>query len=400
MNILFLTDHYTPTVNGIVEHVTSVKQTLKKRGHRVYVVAPKARRGFIEKEEDVFRLPTVMPFPLKPPDILTLPFDYKIEKQLMNIPIDVIHSHLFLTGILGMRIAQRKNIPQVATLHTLFRHYADWSFPWAEKNIKYTLTDWFTRSYFERYDTVIAPSTKAIDSLLAAKVKAPIRLIYNGIDLNLFQKAKDTDFFKNFKVEKNRPIVVVGGRIDKGKNIDLAVKSISLLKKHIPDIFLVIMGDGTLRKDTEKLIKKLGLSKHVLITGFVDKTMVASINKAANVALFTSDTDTLSTVLIETAAAGKPIVAVYDKAVTDIVGHEKNGLLVPKDSEAIANALMRLFSQKKLIRQYGIQSQNIGKEFSLDRCVDQLEELYRELIFNKGERKQSHLFSIFNIFQK
>ena len=379
MNILFVTDHYTPTVNGIVRHIVSIKQELKKRGHTIYIVAPPTRKK-IEKEPNVFRLPAAIPFPLKKGDLFTLPFDPRIENKLLKTPIDIVHSHLLLTGFMGIRIAQKKNIPTVVTLHTLWRHYIDWMVPWGEKKIKYRISDWAARNYFNQYDSIIAPSSKAIDALLEAKVKTPVHLIYNGIDIKTFKKAKTMDLSKLTSATKTkRPTIIMTGRIDKGKNADLAIRAIYKLKKQIPEVLFIMVGDGSEREKIESLLNKYNLKNNVIITGFVDQSMIASLNKSADVALFTSDTDTLPTVLIEAAASGKPVVSVYDKAVVDIVRHEKNGYLVPKDTQAIADALQRLLTNQNLRKQYGIKSESIASDFSITKNAIQLEKLYKEL---------------------
>lgn len=393
MNILFVTDHYTPTVNGIVHHVKSIKKELTKRGHTIYIVAPRTRKKEAS-EPNVFRLPAAIPFPLKKGDLFTLPFDPRIENKLLKTPIDIVHSHLLLTGFMGLRIAQKKNIPTVVTLHTLWRHYIDWIVPWGEKKIKYRISDWAAKNYFNQYDFVIAPSSKAIDALLQAKVKVPIRLIYNGIDLENFRKAKTLNLSKMFPNHiKKRPTIIMTGRIDKGKNVDLAVRTIAKLVKKIPDVLLIIVGDGSEREKIEALLAKNKLKNNVVITGFVDQPTVASINKASDVALFTSDTDTLPTVLIEAGASGKPIVAAYDKAVVDILRHEQNGYLVSKDPGAISDALYKLLTNQNLIKQFGAKSEQIAQEFSITKCALQLEELYKELMQKNNTPKTKGFFS-------
>lgn len=390
MTILFVSDQYLPQVNGIVHHLITLKQELEKRGHKVIIVSHKnINQPKAQKIKDVLYLPAI-PFPLRPKDSLTLPFFRRVEKKLLKEQIDIVHSHLFLTGFFALSIAQKKKVPKIVTVHTLFRHYVDWVLPWENTltgQITNPIVDWITRNYFNKYDAIIAPSSKALDDLQKAEVKAPIKLIHNGINLDVFQSAKKGEFIKRFNIDRKRPLVVTVGRIDRGKNIDLAIKSIKKVKEKIPNIQLAIVGDGMQRKTIELMIKKMRLSNNVIITGFVDQRLVASANKAADVFLFTSDTDTLPTVVIEAAASGKPIVSVYDKAIIEIIKPEKNGILVTRDHKAIADALITILQNNNLSKRYGRESFNISKEFSIKTCADKLENLYKEVIAVKSTRK-------------
>lgn len=377
MTILFTTDHYPPSVNGIVSHVILVRQELQRRGHRVIVVSPKIGRT-IKRENDVFHLPS-FPLPTRAKDLFTIPFDVAVERKIMDIPIDIFHNHLFLTGYFGMRIAEKKGIPSVATFHTFMRQYVDWIAPWA-KTITHPVTNFIARDYFKQHDIVIAPSVKAVDELKRIKVTTPVRLVHNGIDLNFYRGISSERFITKFLVDTNRPLILLVGIIEKGKNVDLAIRAIDKLRKHIPNVQMAVIGDGRLRPHMERLVHKLHLSRHVFFTGFQDASVIASANKAADIAILTSDTDTLSTVLMEALAAGKPIVAVNDKAVIELVHSGKNGYLVKKRPTELAHALETILSNKEKSQTFCKESILMSKNFSLIKCVDNLEKLYYELI--------------------
>lgn len=376
MHILFTTDHYLPTVNGVVTHVCLLKEELEKRGHTVYIVSQTSKLQR-HKNKGIFYLPS-LPLPIRAKDPLTLPFNPLVKKKIMQLPIDIVHNHLFISGFFGMEIAKEKHIPFVTTYHTFIRQYADWIVPWARK-VTHPTANWLAREYFGNNTAVIAPSRKAIYELQQARVRTPMYLMPNAIKLDVFEKSNDSLFRKTFKLDSKRPLVLITGTLEIGKNVDLAIQSIALLRKTIPDVCLAIVGDGKLRKKMEVCIKKYHLSKHVLITGFVDTKMVASANKAADVVLFTSDTDNFPTVLIEAVAAGKPIVAIKDRAIEDLVKDHQNGFVVRKDPYTITAALKTLLLDTSLCTNYGEESSRMANQFSIERYVDRLETLYLSL---------------------
>ena len=377
MNILFTTDSYSPQINGIVFHVLNLKKELEKRGHKVYVVIPKIK-GKNNNGKEIFSLPAI-PFMPRAKDMLTFPFSPSIEKKISKINFDIVHNHTFLTGYFGLSIAKKQQIPSLVTFHTLMRHYVDWILPWA-KTITHPVANMVARDYFGEHNLVIAPSKKAEKELQKAHVKTPIKLLNNGITTDLFKNA-DTDLFINkFFIDTKRPLVTISGVLEKGKNVDLALKGIDIARKTIPNIQLAIIGDGKERKKIENMIIKLGLQRNAFITGFLSQKLIASANKASDLILFTSDTDTFPTVIVEALFSGKPIVAVKDMAIEQLVHHEVNGIIVPKNPLAIGKAITALLSDKKKQQVFSRESLKMSNKFSLKNYVDEIEKIYLDLI--------------------
>jgi 1,2-diacylglycerol 3-alpha-glucosyltransferase len=378
MNILFVSDNYLPEVNGIVKQIVTIRKELESRGHKVIIVAPikpSRKSKYSEKDENVFHIPSI-PFFLRPKDRLSLPFYGKIEKKLMNMDIDVVHSHGFLSSTLGMKIANAKEIPIVVTLHTSIQEYTRFILPWA-KSVTPPITNWITQLYFNQFDTVIAPSIKAVKTLKKAKVKAPIVLMHNSIDIDHMKEISPKDFREKYNIANDTPLITIVGRIDIGKNIHLAIKAMKKVIKTVPNAQLAIIGDGTLKKKMESLIKKLKLQDNVFITGFIDHDLTLSATQACTISLMTSDSDTLPTVAIEAIACGKPMVAVRDDAITAIINHGENGLLTSKDPTEIANAIIRLLKNKHLRENYSKSCLKKCGKFGIKTYVDQLELLYK-----------------------
>ncbi len=379
MTILFTTDNYLPATNGVVTQVKAIKEELERRGHRVIVVAPKY--GKHPPEVDVFRLASTG-MPQRPGDRLVFPFNKRVEMELLKMPIDIFHNHLGLTGLLGKRIAIRKRLPKVATLHTLFSQVGHWIFPQLAFAVD-PIADYVARAAFKNYDMIIAPSQRAADSLVKAKVKSPTKIIPNGINLDVFKKASGEMFRREFAIDRKKRLLVIVGKLDPGKNVDLAILAIERIRGEVPDVQLAIIGDGILRDKLQGLIDRLNLNDIVIITGFLEYQMVASAYAAAEIALMLSDIDTFSAVLIEAAASGRPIIALKDKSATEIVKDGKNGILTVKEPRAVAKAIIKLLENPKLLRQYGKANLKIAESFSIKGYVDQLEALYKELIKSK-----------------
>jgi len=373
-----VTDQYPPFVGGVARHVLLVKTELEKRGHTITVLTTDF--GKKKVETNVYTLPSV-PFPLRRLDPMVIPFNPELESKLEKLPFDIVHNHLFMSGFMGLRIAKKKTIPSLVTLHLLFNTYVNWILPFPKT--WYPFTDRVARYYFNKHDAVDAPSTKAYKELQRLHLSAELKLIYNGINLPDPRNVNENLFFDTFHVDKKDPLIAIIGRIDPEKNVDLTVKAVAKVRMKIPNIKLAIVGDGQLRPQVEKVVDALDMRKSVLFTGYVDQAMVASINKASQIILFASVGDTLPTVLIEGMSLEKPIIAVNDLAIVDLVHNKKNGIIVNKSADEMAEGIITLLEDDKLRLQYGKASYEFSKAFSIQNHVDNLENFYRELIEKK-----------------
>ena len=242
------------------------------------------------------------------------------------------------------------------------------------------------RSYFKSYDLVLCPSPRSADELKDAHIKAPIQILHNGIKLERFEKANSDDFYKAFKVDKKRPIISWVGRVESGKNADLAVLAHKEVIKKVPDALLVIVGGGILLQKTKDIVAQNNMSDHVLFTDVQKPEMVASLNKAAQLFLFTSDTDNLPTVVIEAMACGIPIVALKDKAVIDLVDEGKDGYFTTKDPLNIAERVTSILTNPKKQKELGSGSLKKAQGFSVEKYTNELLAIYKRLIQEKENR--------------
>jgi glycosyltransferase involved in cell wall biosynthesis len=125
MNLLMMTNTYSPFVGGVARSVESFTEEFRRRGHRVMVVAP-ASPGAHKSEADVLRIPAIQKF--NGSDFsLRLPVPGFLFSALEKFRPDVVHSHHpYLLGDTALRISALRNVPLVFTHHSMyekFTHY-------------------------------------------------------------------------------------------------------------------------------------------------------------------------------------------------------------------------------------------------------------------------------------
>jgi glycosyltransferase involved in cell wall biosynthesis len=144
------------------------------------------------------------------------------------------------------------------------------------------------------------------------------------------------------------------------------------------DVVLRFVGDGALRADLEGEVARRGLGPRVEFTGAVAD--VAPHLGWAGCLILTSRTEGLPGVVLESAAAGLPVIAADVGGVGDAVVHDVTGLLVPPgDPARFAAAIARLAADPDLRASMGEAGRrHVEAAFLLDRSLDRFDMLLRQ----------------------
>jgi len=221
------------------------------------------------------------------------------------------------------------------------------------------------------YDKVLTVSEYAKQSLLNDfNVKAPISVVYNGVDL------EEIDSIKASKSEKKT--IIFSGRMVWFKYPEDLVESIQILKQEIPDIVLKFVGDGQKMGMLQKKVKTLHLGKEVEFWGKLDHKYTIANIKMSDVLVLPSLKDTFGIVVVEAMACGVPVVA-YDCAGPREIITEDVGLLAkPRDVEDLANKIKAILVNKKLAEIIGKNGRKkVEQKFTWDKVVENYLEVIR-----------------------
>ena len=172
------------------------------------------------------------------------------------------------------------------------------------------------------------------------------------------------------------------------KALDVLVRAASRLAEQVPDVRVLILGDGPERERLEALIGELGLGSTVTLLGVWPPDEVADFVEALDVGVLSSDFEGMPLAVMELMAAGKPVVATAVGGVPDLVLDGVTGLLVPpRDADALAAGLGALLddpARRAALGEAGRERQR--SEFDFGRMVRRLEERYEELLAGRISR--------------
>lgn len=217
----------------------------------------------------------------------------------------------------------------------------------------------------------------------------PGTVVHNAINLDDFSTDVDVSAVRNeFGWNRQESVVGVVGRLDWWKGHDDFLEAMAEVIQWMPDVKGLIVGapensplNLEYHQKLQVVTKSLGLEDKVIFTGF--RKDIPRLMAAMDVVVLSSSSpEPFGRVVIEGMAAGKPVVATAAGGVLDIVENGVNGLLVPpKDSKAMAAAILRLLSDPQKARQMGQAARRrVKEEFTVQSHVAAIQQVYNLML--------------------
>lgn len=286
--------------------------------------------------------------------------------------IDLLHLHGYSSANFGRLAARKAGVPSV--MHE-----------WAVLEV---LPHQFIMDRLLRSKTDVAVGvSEDVKKFLIHGRSVPLhktRVVWNGVNLSKFKTAAPAvvQAFRNkFGIASQHQVIGTVTRLREEKGNRFFIEAAAQVLREFPDARFVIVGDGPLREDLEKLAQSLNLGGKLHFAGFVSEVAVALA--AMDIKVMASLTEGFPFALAEAMAAGKPVVVSNVGGMKDMVQQEENGLLVPPaNSAALAAALGRLLKTPELCKRLGDAARQRSQAFSVERNVKALEAIYTEMLMN------------------
>jgi glycosyltransferase involved in cell wall biosynthesis len=329
MNIVMLTNTFTPHVGGVARSVEAFTAEYRRRGHRVLVVAPEFP-GMPQDEIDVVRIPAIQNFNGSDFSVV-LPLSGLLNEVLDEFAPDIIHAHHpYLLGVTALRVARYRDLPLVFTHHTLYEEYTHYV-PGDAPKLRRFIIEAAIR-YANLSDQVFAPSESIMTLLRERGVATPISVVPTGVQAEHFAQGNG----KRFRVAMGIPedAFVVGhlGRLAPEKNLEFLAGAIAAFLKTSSRAHFLVIGTGPSGKTIRELFSRDGLDARLHIAGILEQEQLADALHAMNLFAFASKSETQGMVLTEAMAAGLPVIALDANGVREVVSDYRNGRLLHGES--------------------------------------------------------------------
>ena len=382
MRVLMISDVYFPRINGVSTSIQTFRRDLAALGQQVDLLAPAYPGRADADEEGILRIASRYLF-FDPEDRMMSARAIRSQlPELRRRRYDLVHIQTpFVAHYLGLRIARELDVPVVETYHTHFEEYLYHYLPWLPATWLRGAARRFTRSQCNQVDAVVVPSTPVLDALAAYGVATPMQIIPTGLDLDRFQAGDGARFRRQHGIPPDRPVLAHVGRVAHEKNIDFLLQVLQRVRETLPDVLLMIVGEGPARRHLERLGERLGLGQNLLFVGYLDREReLLDCYRAGNAFVFASRTETQGLVLLESMALGVPVVALAEMGTKDILGPARGALVADDDIGDFADKVLRLLQEPDLRAELSADALAYVETWSGPALAQRLLDLYRSLL--------------------
>jgi 1,2-diacylglycerol 3-alpha-glucosyltransferase len=380
MKIAMLSDVYFPRVNGVSTSIATFRRELEALGHTVHVIAPDYPTA--KPEVGIRRMPSRYVFADPEDRMMQRHALLELTAELAEQEYDILHIQTpFVAHHAGVRLARRLGIPRVETYHTFFEEYLYHYLPILPKSLARFIARRFSALQCNDLDGLVVPSEAMAERLRAYGVHTPVSVIPTGIDPENFLGGDGQVFRSRLDIGADQPTLVHVGRIAHEKNIGFLLQVLDRVRRELPQVVLIIAGDGPAVPHLKRLSRRLGLSAHIRFVGYLDREReLLDCYRAGDAFVFASRTETQGLVLLEALALGVPVVSTAVMGTRDVLKPNCGALIAEDDLEDFSTKVLRLLRDPGLRERLAAEGPAYARGWSARAQAERLADFYRSLV--------------------
>lgn len=378
MNILHVV---RPADGGMKNHVLTLMDNLDENRYNMFLACPDAGdwKKKINKQNII---PVELPLKGELSPRADLNCIIHLAGLIKDKGIHIVHTHgmkASLVGRLAARLARsfgaKQGTPMVlAAVHNSVYNY---SMPKIEKKMISMLQRYLAR-HTHRFITV-SEALKTEIMFWEGINEENIRVIYNGISIDTFQKEKSPCLKLKLGLNPIRPVVGTVARLAPQKGVSFFIQAAFLVSQLVEEAQFLVVGDGPLMAELQEEAERFGLEETIVFAGFYPD--ISEIYPLIDVFVVPSLSEGLSITTIEAMAAQRPIVATATGGLPELISHHKTGLLVPPgDHQALAYGILELLKRPRWAKKLATSAREKAvTSFTIHRMVEDTDRLYQDI---------------------
>ncbi|WP_455280460.1 glycosyltransferase family 4 protein [[Eubacterium] cellulosolvens] len=378
MKILYLIQRFLPYVGGAENHLHQIAKRLisdyemsvitfgpKNQKYRVSKIPVRSYRGFRIHWGSGFTT-----------------ISHGMLKDLLRMKPDIIHAHTygFAHTDFASFIGKIKNIPLVVTTHY-------------DRSRTYELSKILLRGLYDNFigrmtlslANKILAATDYEKNLLVSKFSLnneKISVVPNGVEFDKFRNLPDPQsIISQYGLQKSRVALFVG-RIERKKGLQYLLQATPTVASEFPDFKILIVGpDWGYENELKKIAKKIKIENLVIFAGQFNELDLLKAYNLSEFSILPSLGEATGLTILESMAAGRPIVASRLPTIAEFVVDEKDGMLFePGNPEKLANSIISLMSNQKLKEKLIQNGKIISKQRDWSKIVKMVIDVYQKVI--------------------
>ena len=286
---------------------------------------------------------------------------------------DVVQTWIFAANTYGRIAARRAKVPVVVT--------AEMAVDLWKGRGQLAVDRWLASGT----DRVVGNSRAVVEFYRKAGIPADrLAMIYSGIADEAPPAVDPAEVRAELGIERDAPLILFAGRLAPQKGVADLIAALDLLQYGMPELQTLIVGDGPLRAQLEETAQAFRLERAVHFLGH--RNDVPRLLAAADLLVLPSLYEGLPNVVLEAMQFAKPVVATAAPGTTEVVEHDRTGLLVPPGTpSALAQAIRTVLRDPDLARRLGTAGHaRVDAEFRAGTMITRFADLYEELARAKG----------------
>ncbi|CAN7158582.1 glycosyltransferase [Pararhizobium sp. LjRoot255] len=363
-----------PSGGGSGRHFLDLCRGLKRRGHHVEAVySPVRAEDAFVRELKSLNLPAVHTLAMKRAPGWS---DIAAFRALRDIiadggPFDIIHSHSSKAGALARPHLPGRHIPRVYTPHA-FRTM-DPALGKAGRLI-YGAIELILASLFTDHLICVSNDEYAHARSLGIPERR-LSVIVNGVASLRLDMAKTVR--ASFGITPETFVFGFVGRLSHQKAPERLIEAFRKAAARLPDAQLIMVGSGERERQVRKAIAESGLQNRIRLTSAFTGSQAIP---AFDVLVMPSRYEAMSYVMLEAAAAGKPIISTDVGGASTAIDRDKSGLIVANDGDTgkLANAMIESADPARYKAMVAAAEARMS-DFSMEKMIDKTQAVYRQL---------------------
>jgi len=394
MRILMISDVFFPRINGVSTSMLTFARELQSQGHELTILAPDYG-GVVDT-----RLETGLEVQrIASREVILDPEDrmMRIGCALKNMDdykqrcFDLIHIQTpFVAHYLGLKLARILNLPVVETYHTFFEEYLYHYIRFMPRSFMRFFARRFSVSQCNAVDYVIAPSAPINHALREYGVTQPMSVIPTGLDSTRFVRGDGPGFKKAYGIDPQRPVLLFVGRLAHEKNIGFLLDMLPYVLESMPEVLLILAGEGPAIASLRARITRNGLQDNVMFVGYLDRAgALQDCYCAADVFVFASRTETQGLVLLEAMALGVPVVSTAVLGTKTVLVQGQGADIAEDDCHDFSAKVIALLQDDDRRKALAISAIDYASTWSIEFMTKNLLDVYQCVIESSLEMKNA-----------
>ena len=310
-------------------------------------------------------------------DVFTRQVEDFIDQDFDNY--DIISSHYWLSGIVGIEISRKLSVPHIVTFHTI-NDLKQKAFPFEEY---LPLRSEGEALIAKTADHIIVWSNHEKESIVSLFGVKPekISIIPPGVDTEKFRVRNNRDCRDYLNLTGNGKIILFVGRLEKLKGIDIMIKVMASIETTNTKLFIIGGDDNSSEvKRLKELAFQLGVRDRVLFLGSIPQDQLTYYYGSADLCVLPSYYESFGLAALEAAACGKPVIASKVGGLPSIILDRKTGYLVNWKCPGIFQEKIEvLLNNKPLRNQLGKNARTHAESLTWENSTDRLLDLFEKI---------------------